>query len=129
MRSCFNGLNCTWIDAAYFSCFAKSAVQIIQLDTYGVGLKDQHPQNSFWAHILRSWSSAYVTAMIFVSYHFLCHVNFGFLELLMSAQLQLVRPAATCHFSCQLSCNISAQLHRVSSDETCHLNCNVLAEL
>ena len=51
------------------------------------------------------------------------------LELLMSAQLQLVRPAATCHFSCQLSCSISAQLHPVSSDETCHLNCNVLAEL
>ena len=51
------------------------------------------------------------------------------LELLMSVQLQLVRPAATCHFSCQLSCNISAQLHPVSSDETCHLNCNVLAEL
>ena len=51
------------------------------------------------------------------------------LELLMSAQLQLVRPAATCHFSCQRSCNISAQLHPVSSDETCHLNCNVLAEL
>ena len=35
--------------------FAKNAMQIIQLDTYGVGLIDQHPQTSFWAHILRIW--------------------------------------------------------------------------
>ena len=135
MRSCFNGLNCTWIDAAYFSCFAKSAVQIIQLDTYGVGLKDQHPQNSFWAHVLRSWSSAYVTAIIFVSYHFLCHLNFGFwncwcqLSCNLSDQLQHVISAVSSVATYQLSCTLSAQMKLVISTATCWLSCSLSAQL
>ena len=133
MRSCFNGLNCTWIDAAYFNCFAKSAVQIIQLDTYGVGLKDQHPQTSFWAHILRSWSSAYVTAIIFVSYHFLCHLIFGFgkcgcqLSCNLSDQLQHVNSAVSSVATYKLSCTLSAQMKVVISTATCWLSCSLSA--
>ncbi len=88
--------NCTWTDAACFNLrpwFAKNAMQIIQLDAYGVGLIDQHPQTSFWAHILRIWQ-----AIAFVSYHFLYHWTiFGTVN---------VNSAATC----QTSCNMSTQL-------------------
>ena len=83
----------------------------------------------------RSWSSAYVTAIIFVSYHFLCHLNFGFwncwcqtscnMSFQLSAQLQHISSAAPC----QLRWNLSSQLQRAGWAVVCQLSCNLSTQL
>ena len=47
---------------------------------------------------------------------------------LSSAQPLSEGSVATRHLNCQVSRNLSAELHPVNSDEICHLSYNMLAE-